>query len=389
MDQVSRATEHVDNQFYRALTVMRAVTLVYALAVNAARWRDFEHPVTAWVLVGVMVVWSGVVTWLYGRLERRRTWVHCVDLAVTVALLRTTVYVQTPQMLEGHDPTLTSYWVATVVMCWAIRWGVLGGVVATAVVQTADVTLRPQITSSTVGNVFLMVAAAVLVGYCVSTLRRSAVMRSEAERTAAVTAERERLARAVHDGVLQVLAMVQRRGAEIGGESAELGRMAGEQEAALRALIQRSEPVEVMTDPGDEADLSDALNSLSGPTVSVAAPSGLVLMPRATVDELVAAVRACRDNVETHVAPRAPVWVLLEADAETVLVTVRDDGPGIAPGRLEEAEADGRLGVARSIRGRIRDLGGTARVTTSPGEGTEWELRVPRVGAADTAGNTR
>ena len=43
----------------------------------------------------------------------------------------------------------------------------------------------------------------------------------------------------VHDGVLQVLALVQRRGLELGGEVAELGRLAGEQEVALRALVQR------------------------------------------------------------------------------------------------------------------------------------------------------
>src|SRR5207247_6189326 len=53
----------------------------------------------------------------------------------------------------------------------------------------------------------------------------------------AAARERERLARGIHDSVLQVLALVQRRGAELGGESAELGRLAGEQEAALRALV--------------------------------------------------------------------------------------------------------------------------------------------------------
>jgi signal transduction histidine kinase len=49
----------------------------------------------------------------------------------------------------------------------------------------------------------------------------------------------------------------------------------------------------------------------------------------------------------------------------------------MAPGRLDEAAADGRLGVAQSIRGRIRDLGGTTTIVSSPGLGTEVELRVP------------
>jgi signal transduction histidine kinase len=55
---------------------------------------------------------------------------------------------------------------------------------------------------------------------------------------------------------------------------------------------------------------------------------------------------------------------------------VRDDGPGIAPGRLREAEAEGRLGVVESIQGRLRELGGTATLHTGPG-GTEWELVAP------------
>ena len=60
-------------------------------------------------------------------------------------------------------------------------------------------------------------------------------------RASVADAERARLARAVHDGVLQVLALIQRRGRELGGESAELGRMAGEQESALRALIRQQD----------------------------------------------------------------------------------------------------------------------------------------------------
>jgi len=59
------------------------------------------------------------------------------------------------------------------------------------------------------------------------------------------------------------------------------------------------------------------------------------------------------------------------------VVTVRDEGPGIPAGRLEEAEAAGRLGIKESICGRIRDLGGTAELSTGS-YGTEWEFTVPR-----------
>ena len=56
-------------------------------------------------------------------------------------------------------------------------------------------------------------------------------------------------------------------------------------------------------------------------------------------------------------------------------VTVRDDGPGIAAGRLAQAAEEGRLGVAQSIRGRIRDIGGTVTITSAPDAGTEVDAR--------------
>jgi signal transduction histidine kinase len=69
--------------------------------------------------------------------------------------------------------------------------------------------------------------------------------------------------------------------------------------------------------------------------------------------------------------------VLLEATPASLQVSVRDEGPGIAPGRLDAAAREGRLGVSSSIRGRVADLGGEAVLTTGPG-GTEWELTFPR-----------
>ena len=58
-------------------------------------------------------------------------------------------------------------------------------------------------------------------------------------------------------------------------------------------------------------------------------------------------------------------------------VSVRDDGRGFAPDRLAAARAEGRLGVASSIEGRVRDLGGTMAVESVPGEGTTVRWRVP------------
>lgn len=93
-----------------------------------------------------------------------------------------------------------------------------------------------------------------------------------------------------------------------------------------------------------------------------------------------AAVRAALDNVRRHCGDAARAWVLVDDEGTAVNVTIRDDGPGMAPGRLAEAAAAGRLGVSQAIRGRNRDLGGSTHITSAPGTGTEIRLRVPRAG---------
>jgi signal transduction histidine kinase len=176
--------------------------------------------------------------------------------------------------------------------------------------------------------------------------------------------------------VLQVLSRVQRQGLAAGGEAAELGRLAGEQEAALRTLVGMG-----AADPEPAKGLRDIrvlISPLSGAAVHVAAPATPVVLPAHTAGELVLAVRAALDNVARHCPDGTRVWILIEDEPDAVTVSLRDDGPGFAPGRLDRAAAAGRLGVAQSILGRVRDLGGSARVGAVPGEGTEVELRVPR-----------
>ena len=126
-------------------------------------------------------------------------------------------------------------------------------------------------------------------------------------------------------------------------------------------------------------DLAGALEEMTTAhpvRVELATPGGAVLVDAHVATETVAAVRACLDNVLAHVGPQANAWVLAQAARDAVTISVRDDGPGIEPGRLDRAAADGRLGVVSSIRGRIEDLGGTA-VVESGDWGTEWELTVP------------
>jgi signal transduction histidine kinase len=353
--------------------VLRVVLIANTVAVNIHLRDEFVHPRAAIAAVATLVVWTGFAIWAYAVPARRTPVLLVTDLALAVAGLVITIWLK-----DGDtETTVAGFWVMGPMFAWAIQWRALGGLVASVVLVGTDLLIRDGISQSNYGNLFLLAIGGPIIGFLGDSLQRSAMALSAAERLTATQAERARLARAVHDGVLQVLALVQRRGGELGGEAAELGVLAGEQETRLRALI-RAQDSMVPPSFGDDVDLAVELARFEEHgSVTVSLPGVPVPMPAHVVDELVAAVTACLDNVVLHIGRSAPAWVLLEAFPDRVVVSVRDEGPGIPAGRLEAAEADGRLGVAESIRGRVAELGGKAELTTGS-YGTEWELTVPR-----------
>ena len=128
----------------------------------------------------------------------------------------------------------------------------------------------------------------------------------------------------------------------------------------------------------ERTDLTPVLSALAGSGVRLSAPAEPVWLPAAVAGEIRAAVRAALDNVTRHAGPGAEVFMLVDNEADEVVVSVRDTGRGIAAGRLLEAERAGRMGLAQSIRARIEGVGGTVTLTSGEGEGTEVELHVPR-----------
>lgn len=363
---------------WRALPVARLVLLGYAVAVNAVHADDYARPGVAWAVLVVLTAWTLPATWTYASRARRPVLIG-VEFCLALGALLLTPVAQGSQV--GTDvPSVPSFWLAAPVLAAAVHWEWRGGLAAGLGAGLADVAVdagaNPDyaVSQATTANVFLLVVAGLVVGYAAGLLRLTAQARAEAVAARAAVVERERLARAVHDGVLQALAWVQRRGTELGGEAAELAAVAGEQEVALRGLIGGAQGTSL---PNDVADVSAMLSGCASAQVSVATPGSAVPLPAHAATEVVAAVRAALDNSARHAAG-AQAYVLLEDEGSEVVVSVGDDGPGIAEGRLEEAAGAGRMGVAHSIRSRLTALGGTATLRTGPNRGTEWELRVPR-----------
>jgi signal transduction histidine kinase len=364
---------------WRALALFRAATLVYAFVLTANNVRAYHHPYAAWTVIGVMAVWSGLAIVGYER-SRLRAWpLLLTDLVVTAACLLATRPVVGEELLAHGTPTLTIAWMACPVLAVAVVKGIRWGIAAALAMGACDLAVRGVITQATATGTVIMVTAAAALGYLGNIGTRAQEQMRRAAATEAARAERDRLARGIHDSVLQVLALVQRQGEEIGGEAAELGRLAGEQEAALRALVR---PGAGLTAPAGMVDLRELVGPLGSARVTLVAPAPAVWLPASVAHELVAAITAAVENVHQHCPAEAKVWILLEDEGDVVTATVRDDGPGIPNGRLEQAAAQGRLGVAQSIRGRVTDLGGQVLITSAPGRGTEVELTVRRGGRA-------
>lgn len=395
----------VDSSLWRALGVYRVLALGYAVMRFALAYDRYRHPLwAAGVLVG-LAVWSGLtISWYRAILFRRRT--VALDLGITVLAVLSTNVVDTAARVQNGELTLPTIWSSAAVMAAAVSFGWRGGVCGALVVGAADFAERGGVTVLGIHNVVIMTLAGTAIGYVSDIGRDAERTMVRAQRLEAATRERQRLARDIHDGVLQVLALVQRRGAEIGGEGAELGRMAAEQELALRSLVNSwhraadAPAPDADRDDAGELDLCSLLakltsaNSIPAPRVTLSAPGEPVTLPGHTAHELAAAVGAALDNVRVHGGPGADglgarAWILVEDEPDAVTVTVRDDGPGLPPGRLDEARAAGRLGVAHSIRGRVAEVGGTVEFFSVPGQGTEVEFRVPRAAAGSRVADRR
>lgn len=179
--------------------------------------------------------------------------------------------------------------------------------------------------------------------------------------------ERAEFAAMVHDQVLHTLALIQRSAAA--GSTAH--RLARAQERTLRHWLYKP--------TGSPAEqLAAALEEVAGEVEDAYAVTvEVVVVGDAETDErimaMVAAAREALVNAARH-AQVATVSLYAEVEPNLVSVFVRDRGIGFDPGGVDP----GRHGVRGSIIGRMRRHGGHAEIVSTPGEGTEVRLTLPR-----------
>ncbi|HEV2756503.1 MAG TPA: PspC domain-containing protein [Actinomycetota bacterium] len=179
--------------------------------------------------------------------------------------------------------------------------------------------------------------------------------------------ERSEMAAHLHDSVLQTLALIQRT--ESAREMATLARV---QERELRAwLYGKSKTLDVDT-------LDAAIDVLAGRVEKThQVPVETVVVGDAPLDEkngaLVHAAGEAMINAARH-SGAASISVYAEVEPDRITVYVRDQGRGFDPA----AVAADRRGIADSIVGRMNRFGGSAAISSAPGNGTEVRLVLPR-----------
>jgi signal transduction histidine kinase len=180
------------------------------------------------------------------------------------------------------------------------------------------------------------------------------------------TQERADIAARVHDSVLQTLALIQRNA----DSPREVARLARGQERTLRGLL--------YGDRATTGQFGDELRTAAAEVEDAYAVTvDVVLVGDAPLDTnlaaLAAAVREALVNAAKH-SGVAAVSLYAEIEPEQVSVFVKDRGKGFEMDGI----ADDRQGVRGSIIGRVERHGGTVRVNSTPGIGTEVELRMTR-----------
>jgi signal transduction histidine kinase len=263
----------------------------------------------------------------------------------------------------------------------------LGAVASTILIQFAGVSeggLSPTALSVILGWVLTAV-----LGYWLSASVPRAARRiysigkaHRAERQASETeAQRRQGARLLHDTVLATLTLLAHSGVGVAPEA--LRQQASEDARLLRQLRLGATPTPQSSGPYnltpvEETPLGTTLESVKqrfgrmGLEVSWHG-TGQVLLPSDVLDAFLLSLAECLENVRRH-SGVTQAHVTITDDATTVRAMVTDSGVGFD---LEGIDED-KLGFKESVIGRLREVGGNARLFSSPGSGTTVVLEVPR-----------
>lgn len=211
---------------------------------------------------------------------------------------------------------------------------------------------------------------------------------SRAMRAQAGASERARIARELHDGVIQELAAIsmeveaarhQSQNAVVRGELERIRGLLAEAVAHVRELMQQFRPVDIAPEqlPDFLADAIERFQRDTGISASFVSDVLTVPVPRWVCRELARIVQEGLVNVRRHSGAQHVVVAMRVAD-DQLRIVIDDDGKGFDfSGELPLAELDARRKGPIVIKERARTIGADMVITSEPQHGARLELRYP------------
>lgn len=243
-----------------------------------------------------------------------------------------------------------------------------------------------------------------LIASLVATQEEMAALQDELARTqreSGASAERTRVSRDIHDTVAQSLSsigMLSRSALAADDREQraraleQIGALAAEGLADARRIVNDLMPAELETTALADAlaRMLDRLADETGIATTLHADDGL---PPLGIDAEIALLRTAQSalaNVRSH-AHASRVVVTLADAGDAVRLDIVDDGVGFDASQWDargQRSAGGGYGL-RSMRARLRELGGGLDVESGPGDGTALSAHVPlRIAGPPAGGGT-
>ncbi len=232
----------------------------------------------------------------------------------------------------------------------------------------------------------LCVLAAMLLAWQIYQLRVRQLTARLRNRLEAKLQERERIARELHDTLLQstqgLIISLQGAVRELPEEHPTRERIERTLDRADDILAEGRDRVQDLRALGGmDEDLpralalaAEELQELRTIKVHVSVSGGARPLRRRAREEAYRIAREALVNAFKH-SEASAIEVLVDYEAQWLRVSVRDDGKGAAADKLKQ-DAGGHWGV-RGMRERARELGANVEIRSNPDAGVTMELTVP------------
>jgi signal transduction histidine kinase len=279
--------------------------------------------------------------------------------------------------------------VAVVLTTTALRRALLAVVFVVVGVATTVLLAPFQPPVRTIALVVLGWTLATIIGFWINAGVPQAARRiasigraHRAERQASETeAQRRQGARLLHDTVLATLTLLAHSGVGVAPEA--LRQQAADDARLLRQLRLGATPT---PQSSGEYNLEGVEDTVLGTTLESVKQrfgrmglevswhgTGQVLLPSDVLDAFLLALAECLENVRRH-SGVTEAHVTITDDETTVRAMITDSGVGFDLDDVDSA----RLGFKESVVGRLKEVGGKARLFSAKGSGTTVVLEVPR-----------